>query len=223
MALPFTRPEFLQVFADYNQAIWPLQVVAGALGFIALALLFSNTTSADRLIAGILTVLWAVTGIGYHWLFFSSISPAAYMFGAVFLIGAGIFLVEGTVRSRIRFRFARGIRGWMALLLLAYSLIVYPALGLALTHPYPETPLFGVAPCPTVIFSLGLLLLAAYPRPLVLAAAPLIWAGIGGSAAFLLGVPQDLGLPAAALIWLAAWVHQRLVIKQSTAGRAPRQ
>ena len=223
MALPFTRPEFLQVFADYNQAIWPLQVIAGALGFTALALLFSKTTRADRIIAGILAVLWAVTGIGYHWLFFSSISPAAYIFGAVFLTGAGLFLVEGTVRSRIRFRFARGIRGWTALLLLTYALIVYPALGLALTHPYPETPLFGVAPCPTVIFSLGLLLLAAYPRPLVLAAVPLLWAGIGGSAAFLLGVPQDLGLPAAALIWLAAWIHQRLAVRRSTASQAPRQ
>ncbi|MEE4164320.1 MAG: DUF6064 family protein [Woeseiaceae bacterium] len=223
MALPFTRPEFLQVFADYNEGIWPLQVVAGLLGVIALASLFSNSRIADRVIAGILAVLWSVTGIGYHWLFFSSISPAAYIFGALFLIAACIFLVEGTVRNRIRFRFVRGIRGWAALLVLTYSLIVYPLMGLAITHPYPETPLFGVAPCPTVIFSLGLLLLAAYRRPLLLAAVPLLWAGIGGSAAFLLGVPQDLGLLVAALIWLAGWIHQRLVIRQPTTGRAPGQ
>ena len=218
MELPFTRSEFLQVFVDYNQGIWPLQWVAGALGFVALALLRSDKPWADRAIATILAALWTIMGVGYHWLFFSAINPAAYLFGGLFVATAIILLVEGAIRNRIRFQFHRGLKGWLALLLFAYSLVVYPILGLAITHPYPETPLFGVAPCPTTVFSLGLLLLASYPRPMLLAAVPLLWAGIGGSAAFLLSIPQDSGLMAAGLVWLIAWIWQCRVRHQTTAG-----
>jgi len=210
MELPFSRSEFLQVFAEYNEGIWPLQLVSAALGVIALALLFADTSWADRAIAGILALFWTIMGVGYHWLFFSSINVAAYLFGGLFLAAASIFLVEGVVRNRIHFKRPRGWRGWLALLLFAYSLLVYPVLGLVATHPYPETPLFGVAPCPTAIFTLGLLMLASHPRPVLLASVPAVWAVTGGSAAFLLDVPQDLGLIFAGLAWLAAWVSQRL-------------
>lgn len=148
-------------------------------------------------------------GIGYHWAFFSSVNPAAYLFGGLFLVAALIFLVEGVARNRISFKTPKGVRGWLAVSLFAYSLVAYPILGLVKTHPYPETPLFGVAPCPTTIFTLGLLLLASHPRPLLLGIVPLLWSVIGGSAAFLLHVPQDLGLLVTALAWLAAWLCQR--------------
>lgn len=201
MPLPFSRPEFLQVFAEYNQSIWPLQIVAAALGVIAAAFLFCRKTWAHRTISGILALLWTTVGIGYHWLFFSKINSAAYLFGGLFLIAALVFLVEGAVRNRIRFRMRWDWRGRLASILLIYSLIVYPLLGLA-TNPYPDTPLFGVVPCPTTIFTLGLLVVASHPRPILLAAVPMLWAAIGGSAAVLLDIPQDWGLFAAGLIWL---------------------
>ena len=37
--LPFTREQFLGVFADYNTAVWPAQVVAYVLGLIVVAAL----------------------------------------------------------------------------------------------------------------------------------------------------------------------------------------
>lgn len=209
MQLPFSRLEFLQVFVEYNQSIWPLQIIAAALGVLALMLLFVHEAWADRTIAGILVVLWTIMAVGYHWLFFSTINSAAILFGGLFLVAALTFLVEGVVRNRVRFRMLRDLRGWLALVLLGYSLIVYPIVGLVATHPYPETPLFGVVPCPTTIFTLGLLVLASHPRPILLAAVPILWAAIGGSAAILLNVPQDWGLFIAGLIWVAVWARQR--------------
>ena len=100
------------------------------------------------------------------------------------------------------------LRGQLALFLVVYSLIVYPILGLV-TNPYPDTPLFGVVPCPTTIFTLGLLVVASYPQPILLAAVPLLWVAIGGSAAFLLGFPEDWGLFVAGLIWLATRIRRR--------------
>ena len=208
MELPFSRSEFLQVFVEYNQAIWPLQVIARALGGVVLVLLFLDKAWCDRKIAGLLVLFWTIMGIGYHWLFFSAINAAAYLFGGLFLVATLIFSIEGVIRNRIRFRMLWHLQGWLAMALLAYSLVACPIIGLMATHPYPETPLFGVAPCPTVIFTLGLLLLSTHPRPLLLAAVPVFWAAIGGSAAVFLHVPQDWGLFVAAVVWVAAWIGE---------------
>lgn len=216
MELPFSQPDFLAVFAAYNERIWPLQAVAAALGVMALALLGSERAWADRAIAGILAAFWSTMGVGYHWTFFSRINPAAYLFGGLFLAAAVVFTIEGIVRNRIHFRIRWNLRGQLASILFVYSLVVYPILGL-MTHPYPDTPLFGVAPCPTTIFTLGLLVVASYPRPVLLAAVPMLWTVIGGSAAFLLDFPQDWGLPVAGLMWLIAWLRPRTSRKTRTA------
>ena len=38
-SLPFTREQFINVFADYNNAIWPMQVFAYLLGVIMIVAL----------------------------------------------------------------------------------------------------------------------------------------------------------------------------------------
>lgn len=209
MNLPFTLDQFLQVFTAWNTAIWPLQLVSTLLGAIAVVLLFRPVPGAVRIICGILALFWAVMAVGYHWMFFTAINPAAWLFGALFLLQAVLFLVEGVICGRIRFDQVTKARLGLAGVLVAYALIVYPLIGLLFTHPYPGTPLFGVAPCPTTIFTLGALALARYRRVLLLALVPLAWSLVGGSAAFQLGVPQDYGLPLAAGLWLALHVAQR--------------
>jgi len=52
-------------------------------------------------------------------------------------------------------------------------------------------PMFGIAPCPVVIFTFGLLLMATTRVSRWLLVAPVAWSLIGGSAAFLLRIPQD--------------------------------
>jgi hypothetical protein len=44
-------------------------------------------------------------------------------------------------------------------------MVVYPLLGIRFGHSYPRAPLFGVAPCPTTIFTFGLLLWATRSVP----------------------------------------------------------
>lgn len=202
MGLPFSPTEFVQVFAAYNIAVWPYPLVAALLGALAIVLLLHRRPWSDRSISTILLVFWSTMAVGYHWLFFSAINSAAYLFGALFLLAAMIFLVEGVIRHRIRYTMVSATRRWVAAALIAYGFAVYPLLGLLLTHPYPRTPLFGVAPCPTTIFTLGILLLARHPSPLLLAGIPLLWGVVGGSAALLLQVPQDLGLLVAAASWV---------------------
>jgi hypothetical protein len=203
MQLPFNRSEFLDVFAALNLAIWPFQAIATLVGVLTVSLLFWRPSWADRFIALALAVMWFVAGIAYHWRYFSAINDLAILFGA-FFVGAGfLFAVEGALRGRIRFQAKSGFRYVLGLVLAGYALVVYPMIGMFLTEPWPETPLFGTAPCPTVIFTFGLLMVAQYPRKWLLAAVPVLWGVIGGSAAFLLDMPQDYGLIVAVVAWFA--------------------
>lgn len=63
--------------------------------------------------------------------------------------------------------------------------------------------MFGVTPCPTVIFTFGVLLLAKPRLPFWLFVIPAVWAVIGGSAAILLDVREDWMLFGALTGWIA--------------------
>jgi hypothetical protein len=91
----------------------------------------------------------------------------------------------------------------LGLVLIAYATVGYTGLGYFLGHTWPSLPIFGVAPCPTTIFTFGALMLASGPLPLWLVAIPIVWAGIGASAAVLLNVPEDLGLLISGLLGAA--------------------
>jgi hypothetical protein len=204
MSLPFDRAEFFGVFREYNETVWPLQLVLLFLAFAALALAASNTPSAGRIVSAIVAVLWAWVGAVYHLAFFLPINPAAAFFGVVFLAGAALFAWEGVVKGRLAFCFPRNPRGALALGLAAYALALYPMLGLASGREASEVASFGL-PCPTTIFTVGLLGLAKPPVPRALFIAPLLWSVIGMQAAWLLGVYEDFALLVAALagVWFA--------------------
>ena len=185
--LPFTKEQFLEVFARYNEAVWPLQWIAFALGLAACAVLLRSAPASGRWVAAALAAMWAWTGVAYHWLFFAPVNPAAWLFGAAFVLQSLLFALcaaRGTLRLGRRGAWAAV--GWA---LVAYALLVYPMLGLA-THGWPQVPLFGITPCPVTLFTVGVLLLATHV-PWWLWLLPMAWALVGGSAAFLLGIPQD--------------------------------
>lgn len=216
MELPFTRDAFAQVFTDYNQAIWPIQLVAWLMGAAATCAILLNRTWSAPLVFALLALLWAWTGIAYHALHFTDINRAAYGFGFAFAVEAMILLMLSPRSRDLRFGISTSA-DFIGFTLIVYGLAIYPIATLLWTHPYPTTPMFGVTPCPTVIFTFGVLLLAK-PQPSPwLFVVPVLWAVVGGSAAVLLGVPEDWALFAA----LAAWpVAAKL--RPNQAGERPR-
>jgi hypothetical protein len=204
--MPFNSEQFLAVFGRYNDAVWPMQFVLVGAGLAAIALLLGRGASNGRMISGILTLLWAWMAIAYHFAFFAAINPLAWVFGAAFLLAAIAFGWVGVVKARLRFALRGGARGWTGGVLLAYALLIYPLVGHAVGHRYPEIPTFGL-PCPTTIFTLGLLMFAKVPFPRGIFAVPLLWSAVGASAAVHLGVVQDLGLVAAGVAGLAVVVQ----------------
>jgi hypothetical protein len=205
MELPFGIDAFFVVFARYNAAIWPAQLVTYALGALAIVAFWIDRKRRKSVILAILTVFWAWNGIVYHWLFFSAINTAAYAFGAIFVMQAALFAGAFFTSSSLHFENAGGLRSFVAWSLIIYAALVYEMLGILAGHGLMGGPLFGVAPCPTTIFTIGLLLLAQGRALFWLSIIPAMWALIGTSAAIFLGVPQDLGLAAAVLLMLIAF------------------
>ena len=199
MQLPFTAEQFRAVFRDYNSTLWPAQLFLLALAVTAVVLVVWPRRWSGVGVSTILAFLWAWMGIAYHFAFFTSISPPAYGFAAVFVAGALVFVWQGVVRRRLEFRWVAGGRGVMALLLVAFAFIVYPAWSYVAGHPYLETPTFGL-PCPTTIFTMGLLALLVRPYPRSPFVVPVLWSLVGAQAAFLLAVPQDLALVVVAVL-----------------------
>ena len=199
MDLPFTREQFLDLFAAYNVAVWPAQLVLVCLAIAMMAGVLTHPTRAGRLVSYGLAVLWAWGAIAYHLAFFRAINPAAPVFAAIALATAAAFAILGGLRGGLAFRpveDARGLLGWA---MVAYAMLGYPAIGALAGHTFPNAPSFGL-PCPVTLFTVGLLLLARPGLHRALVIGPLAWSLIGGTAALALGVPQDYGLFVAAAI-----------------------
>lgn len=206
--LPFTRVQFLDLFAQYNLGVWPVQAVACLLGLAMVILLPRPSPNASRAIGAGLALMWAWTGIAYHGVYFARINPAALVFAALFVV-QGLLLMHAVVRGTLRFGSPGGgaaLAGWSLLL---YAGVLYPLAGFAAGHRYPELPMFGITPCPVTLFTFGLLLLTTAPVPRWLLAVPFVWSLIGGSAAILLDMPQDWPLLLSGLVILPVLFGER--------------
>lgn len=203
--LPFSRSEFVEVFAQYNLAIWPMQVLAYALGAAMVASLWRRSRISGIFIAGGLAAMWLWTGIAYQWMHFAAINRAAIAFGAMFVL-QGIALAVAAGRGKLRFQPPSKASAWLGMALVIYAAVLYPIFGWLAGDAYPAMPMFGVAPCPVVIFTFGMLLLATSHVSRWLLVIPVAWSLIGGSAALLLGIAQDWlllfsGLSVLVIVW----------------------
>jgi hypothetical protein len=215
MTLPFTAEQFFWTFARYNEAVWPAPVVAYVAAGTAILSVLLGWRRSGAVTAGVLGAFWVFQGVAYQIGFFSAINPAAYAFGAL-MIGEGLALLwSGLARGQLVFRPRPDFRGAVGTVLMAYGMFVYPVIGILAGHSYPRAPVFGVAPCPTVIFTFGMLLWTSRPVPRLLLVGPTLWAAIGSVAAVQLGVYQDYGLAAAALLSAPLlWPSQRTLRRE---------
>jgi hypothetical protein len=198
--LPFTVEQFLDVFRQYNLAVWPMQIVLFIIALTAAVLIIRKKHFSGKAVPIILAFLWLWTGIVYHLLFFTSINGAAYAFGALFILQAILFLSAG-LKHTLEFEFKPDAYGITGVTLIAFSLFIYPVLNYAFGHAFPASPTFGL-PCPIVIFTFGALLMSKKIRWYLLII-PLIWSIIGVSAAMSLGIWEDTGLVIAGVVGTA--------------------
>lgn len=208
MRIPFTTEQFFEIFAKYNSAVWPMQIVFYFFAAIVIGILFIKKPFYKKGISGILSIFWLWMGIVYHFVFFSSINPASKIFGLLFIVqGAALALVafRKIPESRLPKTSIQAVLGFT---LIFFALIVYPIMTHLSGHNYPGMPTLGL-PCPTTIFTIGVLLIAFPSGYKYLAIIPLLWSIVGSAAAFKLGVIADYGLIVAGICTIPLFLHKR--------------
>jgi len=181
--------------------------VAYAAAVFVLWALATKRTWSGRAAWNLLALFWLWNGLAYHGLYFARINKAAYGFAALFILQGMMFLAHAFRHKSAPSSERLGWRSAVAVMLIIYAAVVYGVLGTVLGHGWPGAPVFGVAPCPTTIFTFALLILLR--APMWLAVVPLLWAAIGSTASVLLDVTEDLGLLASALLYLITIVPER--------------
>ncbi len=197
MNLPFTVDQFLQVFANYNNAVWPLQVVLNLFALIVIYLAVKRSSFTDKVVPFVLSFLWIWMGWVYHISFFSAINPAAFGFGAIFIFQGMLFFLSAW-KGQVTYRATLGWRQAVGSLFIVYGLVIYPLLGHSFGHVFPNSPTFGV-PCPTTIFTFGVLLWST-GLPKYLLIIPALWSVVGFTATLTLGITEDIGLLVAGVV-----------------------
>ena len=214
MTAPFTTEQFFGVFVAYNAAIWPAQIGAYVLGLVAIASLWRRR---PKLVLAMLALMWLWNAIGYHYLFFSSTNPAAKLFAGLFALEAVLLAVRAVATQSLSFRLARDFRTTAGLFLIVYALAIYPALGWWAGHGFMAGPMFGVAPCPTTIFTIGVLLPARGRWVVWLSVVPILWSIIGLAATLQLDMLEDLALPIAGFLLLIVLARPHPFLKEQSA------
>jgi hypothetical protein len=214
---PAAIEQFFGLFAQANQAIWPMQVVWYALALVAVILATRPFDWSSRLIGAFLAGYYVWIGVVFFWVFQSRIDDGAGIHGGMYVLGGVLWLVAGTIRRDLIFR-----PGWNALsviggLLVAYALVLYPILGTLAGHVFPGAPVFGIAPCPTTIFSFGLLLWTCKPTPKYVLLVPLLWSLIAAPGALGMGVYEDVAMPLASVVGTALIVWRDRVSTRQVA------
>ena len=209
MNLPFSKQQFFEVFAAYNEAVWPMPLWLVNLAVLAVLAVLWRGRYTDQIVSTALGLLWLWSGVIYHLVFFRRVNPAALVFGVLFVIQSVGFFCCALRRTRLHFKAPRTEpRTLLGGFVLTYALILYPLIGRAIGHHWPFTPTFG-APCPLVLFTFGLLFWTEAGRPRRLLIIPLIWALIGSSAVLEFGMYEDTALLITALYAAAVLLPKR--------------
>ena len=194
MRIPFSTDDFLAVFERYNSEVWPVQLFFYALAIMAVVSLMIKFEKGSQMVNQLLSALWLWMGIVYHIKYFSSINPAAYLFGGMFIIQGLIFAYLSVDKTKLEYKFdLTTIHGIVGIGFIFYGMVLYPILNHLSGITFPASPTLEL-PCPTTIFTFGLLLMATEKIPWYVFIIPFLWSLIGFSAASNVSIEQDLVL-----------------------------
>lgn len=192
----FSLHSYYRLFEIYNAAVWPVQILALALGLAMWPLLRRAEPGRGRVITAILAGCWLWIAIVFHATRYAKLTWLARDFAWGFGLEAALLLWAGVVRGRLAFD-----RRPAGLAILLFALLVHPALGLLFGRSWRQVEIFGVAPDPTAVATLGIVLLATGRVRWELLVVPVLWCAISAATLLSMKAPDAwIPLGAAALV-----------------------
>lgn len=155
--LMFSPRTYWRLIENYNEAIWPAQLVALAAGLVLLWLAADWRANGGRWMAGLLALAWLCVAWAFHWERYTSINWAAQYVAMAFALQAFLLIILGVLRRDAPVpaaSIAQGV-GW---LMAGVGIVLYPLAVLVGGRPWAQAEVFAVMPEPTALATLGLVL-----------------------------------------------------------------
>lgn len=147
--LMFSPRVYWQLFAQVNQAWWPVALVLITCLLAAQRLVQRDSQWTSWLLVASLSAAWCSAAVLFHHLHFAPVNSAAQLYAAGFVVQAALLLL-----------WCRGGRWhWRGtpLGLLAFALLLHPALAALSGRAWQQAELFALAPDPTAYATLAAL------------------------------------------------------------------
>ncbi len=171
----FTPEVYLRLFVRFNEAVWPMQLVALVAGLAIPILLTRPTVLARKLAVVLLALAWIVTGLGFMAEYYAPINWPVSYFAYAFVAQAMVLAaVAGVWQPPVRLAPGHGPGGTLLGLWLLV-LVVLPWLTVAATGELAALALFGLTPDLTATGSLLLAPLLPRARRWLVILLPLVW------------------------------------------------
>ena len=210
--LSFSIEEFLLVLESYNLAIWPFQIFAYILVFMALFFSFKPTNYSPKIVLAILSFFWLFPGIVFCFLYWAPSHLFGYIFG-IFCVLQGIMFLYSIIKSDITIGSQDITYTLIGILFVLYAIIGYQIFGYYLGHIYPKFFAVGLVPCPTTIFTFGIFLIINKKIPIKYYVIPLM-VSLGGFLAAYKGIYEDIGLIIAGILGTILIIQRDAQVKR---------
>ena len=174
--LLFSARTYYRLFELYNADVWPLQLVALAIGLAILLLIGRRTAWSGRVVTAVLAALWLFVAWAYLLERYDPINFAARYYAIGFAVQSVLLLWTGAIRDRLHFD-TGSIAAKIGLALVIYALAIHPLIAPLTGRPWTQAEIFGLAPEPMAIATLGVIVAASRPHWHLLVL-PLLWCAI---------------------------------------------
>jgi hypothetical protein len=212
--------QFFAMFTQANTAVWPVDLVWYAAAITAVLLAVTAIRGSSRLIAGFLAAYYVWLAIVFFGIYYAPLNDHSHAYAVMFALGGVLFLLAGVIRQDLEFQPRWDALGIIGGVFMGYAL-AYPVIDALTGHVFPAAPVFGVAPCPSAIFTVGLLLWTRRGMPMYVLVVPFIWLMTQVPAdALAMGVVADVArVPVGAVAsTLLVWREYRATRERLVAG-----
>jgi len=195
----FSPRTYLRLCELYNDAIWPLQIVALTAAIALVVTARAPGRSASRMIPLVLAAMWLFVAWAFHHRRYATINWAAEYFAIAFVVQA-LLLAWCGVTGRLDFGGLASWRQRAAVAIVAFALFGAPLLEWLAGRDVRQLEAFGTAPDPLAIGTLGFLLFTRDAPRWSLLVIPLAWCVVNGAFQWTLGFADALAPPVIALL-----------------------
>jgi hypothetical protein len=200
----FSPRVYYRLFELHNQALWPLQIAALALGLLVLVLLAGRPSVARRIVPAVLAAAWLWIGWSFFWRSYATINWASPYVAPVFVLQAALLMWLARPRGSIDLTGAIGGMRIAALALLGCSVLLYPLAAIGMEgRSWRSAELFGIAPDPTALATLAAAALARGRARWEVSIVPALWCAFSGATLWAIGAEEAWLPPLGAVLALS--------------------